>query len=85
MSEKLGNAGRGQEMKVEAGAHRWQPGARGMKVGAVAHRWGPGRVGGGRDASVRAGGRGLELGTRERGGSDAWVAAGTHGSAPGHV
>ena len=86
MSVKLGNASGGQEMKVGASAHRWWPGAWGMKVGAVAHQWGPGCVGGGQDVSVRAGGRGLELGTCERGGgSDTWVVAGMRGSVPGCV
>ena len=49
-------------------------------------RRGVGRVSGGRDASVRARGRGLGLGTHERGprhvggGWNAWVGAGTRGS-----
>ena len=60
-------------------------GGRDAKVGAGARQWWPEPIGEGPDASVRARGRGLGVGTCERGGSDVWVVAGTHGSAPGRV
>ena len=57
---------RGQGMKVRAGPE-YVDGGQCTSVGARMQSWGLRRVGGGRDASVRARGCGLGLGTCERG------------------